>query len=241
MRFLATPLGYLLTLLYNLVGNYGIAVLIITVIVKVALYPVYAKSMKSSMKMSKLQPKIQELQQKYGKDREVYSQKVQELYKSEGASMYGGCLPMIIQMFVIMGLFTLFRNPMAYMTDENMLYAIHESFLWIRDLAQPDKWILPIAAGAATFISYSMSSSQQQLQSQMGSAGNAQQGNMMGKMMKYFFPIMILWFARTYPAGLAIYWFGSQVIQIFYNLRFNQWRKKQLEEEKEEKRKKKKK
>jgi YidC/Oxa1 family membrane protein insertase len=242
MRFLAQPLGVLLTFLYNLVGNYGIAVLIITVIVKACLYPVYAKSMKSSMKMSKLQPKIQELQQKYGKDRELYSQKVQELYRAEGASMYGGCLPMVIQMIVIMGLFALFRNPMSYMTDENMLYAIHESFLWIPDLAQPDKWILPIAAGAATFISYSMSSSQQQLQSQMtAGAGNAKQGNMMTKMMKYFFPIMILWFARTYPAGLAIYWFGSQVIQIFYNLRFNQWRKKQLEEEKEEKRKKKKK
>ena len=241
MRFLATPLGYLLTLLYNLVGNYGIAVLIITIIVKAALYPVYAKSMKSSMKMSKLQPKIQELQQKYGNDRETYSQKVQELYKQEGASMYGGCLPMVIQRFVIRGLFTLFRNPMSYMTDENMLYAIHESFLWIRDLAQPDKWILPIAAGAATFISYSMSSSQQQMQSQMAGTGTPGQGNMMGKMMKYFFPIMILWFARTYPAGLAIYWFGSQVIQIFYNLRFNQWRKKQLEEEKEEKRKRKKK
>lgn len=240
MRLLATPLGYLLTFLYDLVGNYGIAVLIITIIVKACLYPVYAKQMKSSMKMSKLQPKIQELQQKYGHDRETYSEKVQELYKSEGASMYGGCLPMIIQMFVIMGLFALFRNPMSYMTDENMLYAIHENFLWIPDLAQPDKWILPIAAGAATFISYSMSSSQQ-MQSQLAGGGNAKQGNMMSKMMKYFFPIMILWFARTYPAGLAIYWFGSQVIQIFYNLRFNKWRKKQQEEEKEEKRKKKKK
>ena len=240
MRLLATPLGYLLTFLYDLVGNYGIAVLIITIIVKACLYPVYAKQMKSSMKMSKLQPKIQELQQKYGNDRETYSEKVQELYKSEGASMYGGCLPMIIQMFVIMGLFALFRNPMTYMTDENMLYAIHENFLWIPDLAQPDKWILPIAAGAATFISYSMSSSQQ-MQSQLAGGGNAKQGNMMSKMMKYFFPIMILWFARTYPAGLAIYWFGSQVIQIFYNLRFNKWRKKQQEEEKEEKRKKKKK
>jgi YidC/Oxa1 family membrane protein insertase len=240
MRLLATPLGYLLTHLYDLVGNYGIAVLIITIIVKACLYPVYAKQMKSSMKMSKLQPKIQELQQKYGNDRETYSEKVQELYKSEGASMYGGCLPMIIQMFVIMGLFALFRNPMSYMTDENMLYAIHENFLWIPDLAQPDKWILPIAAGAATFISYSMSSSQQ-MQSQLAGGGNAKQGNMMSKMMKYFFPIMILWFARTYPAGLAIYWFGSQVIQIFYNLRFNKWRKKQQEEEKEEKRKKKKK
>lgn len=239
MSLLATPLSYLLTLLYNLVGNYGIAIIILTIIVKAALYPVYAKSMKSTMKMGKLQPKMQELQQKYGKDRELYQQKVSELYKEEGASMYGGCLPMVVQMIVIMGLFALLRTPMNYLSDENMLYAIHESFLWIPDLAQPDKWILPLAAAAATFGSYSMNS-MQSMQASMASTGNAQQGNMMGKMMKYFFPIMILWFARTYPAGLAIYWFGSQVIQIFYNLRFNQWKKKQAEEEEANKKKKKK-
>ena len=238
MSLLATPLSYLLTLLYNLVGNYGIAIIILTIIVKAALYPVYAKSMKSTMKMGKLQPKIQELQQKYGKDRELYQQKVSELYKEEGASMYGGCLPMVVQMIVIMGLFALLRTPMNYLSDENMLYAIHESFLWIPDLAQPDKWILPLAAAAATFGSYSMNS-MQSMQASMASTGNAQQGNMMSKMMKYFFPIMILWFARTYPAGLAIYWFGSQVIQIFYNLRFNQWKKKQAEEEANKKKKKK--
>ena len=239
MSLLATPLSYLLTLLYNLVNNYGIAIIILTVIVKACLYPVYAKSMKSTMKMSKLQPKMQELQQKYGKDREVYQQKVSELYKEEGASMYGGCLPMVVQMIVIMGLFALLRTPMRYMTDESMLYAIHESFLWIPDLSQPDKWILPLAAAAATFASYSMSS-MQQMQTSMGATTNPQQGNMMGKMMKYFFPIMILWFARTYPAGLAIYWFGSQVIQIFYNLRFNKWKKQQQEEEEAAKKKKKK-
>ncbi len=240
MSLLATPLSYLLTWLYNLVGNYGIAVIILTVIVKACLYPVYAKSMKSTMKMGKLQPKMQELQQKYGKDRELYQQKVSELYKEEGASMYGGCLPMVVQMIVIMGLFALLRTPMNYITDQNMLYAIHESFLWIPDLAQPDKWILPLAAAAATFGSYSMNS-MQSMQASMASTTNAQQGNMMGKMMKYFFPIMILWFARTYPAGLALYWFGSQVIQIFYNLRFNKWKKQQQEEEEEAKRKKKKK
>ena len=240
MRLLATPLSYLLTWLYNLIGNYGIAVIILTVIIKLCLYPVYAKSMKSTMKMSKLQPKMQELQQKYGKDREVYQQKVSELYKEEGASMYGGCLPMVVQMIVIMGLFALLRTPMNYITDENMLYAIHEPFLWIPDLAQPDKWILPLAAAAATFVSFSMSSSQQ-MNASMGAAGNPAQGNMMSKMMKYFFPIMILWFARTYPAGLALYWFGSQIIQIFYNLRFNSWKKKEKEAEEEAKKKKKKK
>ena len=221
MGFLATPLGYLLTLLYDLIGNYGLALIVLTTVIKLALYPVYSKSIKSTMKMSELQPKMQELQQKYGKDQALYNEKVAQLYKEEGASMYGGCLPMVVQMVVIMGLFALLRNPMAYIQSDKMLFAIHESFLWIPDLAQPDKWILPIAAAAATFVSSLLSSATTAATSQ-----NAAQAKMMQNMMKYFFPIMILWMARSYPAGLAIYWFGSQAIQILYNIRFNSWKKK---------------
>ena len=222
MRLLASPLGYLLTWLYDFIGSYGIAVLVLTVIIKLALYPVYAKSIKSTMKMTEVQPKIQEIQQKYAKDRELMNEKMTELYKEEGVSMYGGCLPMVVQMIVIMGLFALLRNPMAYIDSDSMLFAIHEPFLWIQDLAQPDKWILPIMAAVATFIAT--------LMSQNATVGaNAQQTKMMNSIMKYFFPIMILWMARSYPAGLAIYWFGSQLIQIFYNMRFAKMRKESAE------------
>ncbi len=224
MGLIATPLSYLLTKLYEVIGDYGLAIVVLTVVVKLCLYPVYAKQTKSTMKMTEFQPKIKEIQQKYANDKALMNEKLNELYKSEGASMYGGCLPMIVQMVVIMGLFALLRNPMQYITDSDMIFATHESFLWIKDLAQPDKWILPIAAAVATFLSFSMS------QSTMNAGGNAQQTAFMTKTMKYFFPIMILWMARSYPAGLAVYWFGSQVIQIFYNMRFNAWRKKYKEE-----------
>ena len=222
MGILAKPLGFLLSWLYELIGSYGIALIIVTVIVKLCLYPVYAKSIKSTMKMTEVQPKIQEIQQKYAKDTATMNEKLTELYKEEGVSMYGGCLPMLVQMIVIMGLFALLRNPMAYIDSDSMLFAIHEPFLWIQDLAQPDKWILPIMAAVATFIAT--------LMSQNATAGaNAQQTKMMNSIMKYFFPIMILWMARSYPAGLAIYWFGSQLIQIFYNMRFAKMRKESAE------------
>ena len=223
MGILAKPLGFLLSSLYEMIGNYGIALIIVTVIVKICLYPVYAKSIKSTMKMTEVQPKIQEIQQKYAKDTATMNEKLSELYKEEGVSMYGGCLPMVVQMIVIMGLFALLRNPMAYIDSDSMLFAIHEPFLWIQDLAQPDKWILPILAAIATFIATTMSQN-------TGAAGaNAQQAKMMTNIMKYFFPIMILWMARSYPAGLAIYWFGSQLIQIFYNIRFAKMRKQSAE------------
>ena len=231
MRLLASPLGYLLTWLYDFIGSYGIAVLVLTVIIKLALYPVYAKQIKATMNMSKMQPKINEIQQKYAKDKQLMNEKMAELYKEEGGSMYGGCLPMIVQMLVIMGLFSLFRNPMNYIGSDQMLFAVHESFLWIQDLAQPDKWILPIISGVATFIAYYFSQTTQ-------AGANADQMQVMNKMMKYIFPVMILLMARSYPAGLALYWSGSQIMQIFYNIRFARMKMKALEEEKHKKKKK---
>ena len=220
--WIAKPLGWLLGGLYDLVGSYGIAIVIFTVIVKLLLYPLYAKQMKSTVAMSKIQPKVKALQSKYQNDKNELNARLAELYKEEGINPAGGCLPMLIQMPIIFGLFALLRNPLAYMgTSEKMLFAIHESFLWMTDLSQPDKWILPILAGAATFFAFSL----QQTQQQEMPGG---QGGMM-KSMKYIFPIMIVLMGRSFPSGLTIYWCLSQVIQIFYNLRMNKVKKQLLE------------
>lgn len=135
---------------------------------------------------------------------------------------------MLIQMPIIMGLFALLRNPMMYMNDNSMIFAYHEPFIWIADLSQPDLWILPIIAGVATFISFSMT------QALSDTEANHQMNGMM-KMMKYIFPIMILWMARSFPSGLALYWAVSQVIQIFFNIHMASIRKK-LKREAEERR-----
>lgn len=213
---IAQPLAWLMTQLYGLVGNYGITLVILTTIVKLALYPVYKKQIMSTAGMTEMQPKMQELQRKYANDKEKLNEKMAELYKEEGFNPMGGCLPMIVQMIIIMGLFALLRNPMTYVSSDTMYFAIHEGFLWIKDLSQPDLWILPIMAGIATFFSFWLNQQ---------TNPNPQNGNFMMKAMQYFFPIMIVWLARTYPSGLAIYWFLSQFIQIFFNLRFNMIRK----------------
>ena len=226
MGILASPMSYLLTWIYDFIGNYGLALLVFTILIKGVMYPLYAKQIKTTMNMSKMQPKIKEIQQKYAKDKALMNQKMVELYKEEGGSMYGGCLPMLIQMIVIMGLFALLRNPMNYISSDKMLFAIHESFLWIPDLAQPDKWVLPIIAGIATFLATYFSQTNQM------SGPNADQMKMMTKMMKYVFPVMILLMARSYPAGLALYWSLNQIIQIFYNIRFAKMKKKMSGESK---------
>ena len=227
---IAKPLGMLLDLLYGFIGNYGICIIIFTVVVKVCLYPLYIKQIKSTAKMSDLQPKMQAIQKQYANDQQTMNIKMQELYKDEKFNPMGGCLPMLIQMPIIMGLFALLRNPMRYITDENMIFAFHESFIWIRDLAQPDPWILPIIAGVATFIAFTMN---RMLQDTGNAAANQMAG--MTKMMQYVFPVMILWMARSFPSGLALYWAVSQIIQIFFNIHMSSIRK-QMKKESEEKR-----
>ncbi|MGL4483480.1 MAG: YidC/Oxa1 family membrane protein insertase [Anaerovoracaceae bacterium] len=221
--FIAQPLGIALAFIYSLIGNYGITLIVFTVIVKLVLYPLYAMQIKSTAKMSELQPKIKALQQKHKNDKETLNMKMAELYKEEKFNPAGGCLPMLIQMPIIFGLFSLLRNPMAYMNSGEMLFAVHESFLWMTDLSQPDKWVLPILAGIATYISFS------QTQAQQSTAQMGQMGGMM-KMMKYVFPVMIVLMGRSFPAGLTIYWFIGQVVQIGINVRLNKMRAKLKEQ-----------
>ena len=152
--FIARPLGMLLNFLYEFIQNYGITLLVFTLIVKVCLFPLYAKQVKSSARMSEMQPKLKELQRKYAHDRQTMNEKTMELYKTEKFNPAAGCLPVLLQMPIIFGLFALLRNPMMYMTGDEMLIATHESFLWIMDLSQPDPWILPILAALTTFISF---------------------------------------------------------------------------------------
>lgn len=231
MGFIAKPIGYLLALIYKLVGNYGISLILLTVIVKTALYPLYAKQIKSTANMSEMSDKAKEIQRRYANDKEKQNEEMQKLYAEAGFNPMSGCLPMLIQFPIIMGLFALLRNPMKYMpSDPALMFANHESFLWIKDLAQPDLWILPIAAGLATFFAFSMNSAMTMQQP----GANAGQQKAMNAIMKYFFPLSILWLARSYPAGLAIYWAGGQFMQIFFNLRINKI-KDQMNAEKEQK------
>ncbi|MDD5922634.1 MAG: YidC/Oxa1 family membrane protein insertase [Eubacteriales bacterium] len=226
---MARPLGYVLSGLYLLIGNYAVALIILTVIVKVILYPFYKRQMLSTAGMGDITPRMNEIRNKYASDPQKMNEEMQKLYKEEGMSPTSGCLPMFVQMFIIMGLFALLRNPLNYINSQEMVFAIHESFLWIKDLSQPDPWILPILTGVATYGASFMNTAMMQSQTQAMGQGS---GKGMQFVMKYLFPIMIIWLSKTYAAGLSIYWFLSQLIQIFYNFRFNVLRKRIVEERK---------
>jgi YidC/Oxa1 family membrane protein insertase len=232
MGIIAKPIGYLLMWIYKLVGSYGIALIILTFLVKLVLYPLYSKQIRSSADMADMAERSKEIQRRYGNDKEKMNEEMQKLYAEVGFNPMSGCLPMLIQFPIIMGLFALLRNPMKYMPEgSTMIFANHESFLWIPDLAQPDPWVLPIVAGLATYFAFSMNSAMT-MSAQPGASES--QNKAMNAIMKYFFPVSILWLARSYPAGLAIYWAGGQIMQIFFNIRINKMRQK-INEEKEHK------
>ena len=205
-KIVAVPLGYILNALYSFIDNYGIAIIVFTILIRLIILPLYAAQLRSTTQMQAVQPKIKEIQTKYAKDPEMMNMKLQELYKEEKISPAMGCLPLLIQLPIIWGLFGLLRNPMNYISNSDMVLAAHESFLWVKDLSQPDLWLLPILAGAATFISMKIT------QSSAGSGNAAAMGSM--KAMQYFMPIMIVWMGRTLPAGLCLYWVISYIFQI---------------------------
>lgn len=219
MGVIAEPLGWLLSLIYDVIGVYGITLILFTLLIRACLLPLYAAQIKSSMKMQDVQPKMQEIQRKYAHDKETMNIKMMELYKEESFNPMSGCLPMLIQMPIIFALFVLLRNPLGFMGDDaQMLMAVHESFLWISDLSQPDAWILPILAGVSTFISFTLTQ-------MMSSAGNNSAAGMM-KVMRFFFPIMIVLMARSFPSGLALYWFVGTLFMIGQTLVLQKMRKK---------------
>ena len=199
MKYLAIGMGYLMKFLYGFIGNYGITIIVLTVLIRAALIPLYAKQQKSMARMNELQPKINEIQQRYANDKDKMNEKLQEVYSEAGQSPLSGCLPLAIQFPIIMGLYSLLRSPLDYLTgagSETMVMAVHEGFLWVSDLCQTDPWILPVLAGLTTFFSFSSQ--------QNGGDNNSAAGAM--KAMKYFFPVMIFLMGRTFPAGLALYW-----------------------------------
>ena len=113
------PFGWLLSVLYQLTTNYGVALIIFAVIIKIVLYPATAKSKKSTMRMSRLTPKLQAIQQKYAGDQQKINEATQALYRDEGVSMGGGCLWSLLPLLILFPLYSVVRQPITYMLQES--------------------------------------------------------------------------------------------------------------------------
>jgi YidC/Oxa1 family membrane protein insertase len=175
------------------IASYGIAIILVTLTIKIVLYPLTVKQVKGMKAMQELQPKMKELQEKYKGNPEKLNKEMALLYKESGANPLAGCLPLIVQMPILMGIFYAIRDyPYA---------AGHlTSFLWVPNLSMPDPlYVLPVISAATTYIQQKQTSTD---------------ANQQAKMMMNIMPIFIGYISLKFPAGLVLYWVVSNVFQI---------------------------
>lgn len=226
--FIATPLAHFLDFIYGFCGHYGLSIIIFTLIVRGCLFPLYASQIKGQLKMAEIQPKLAAIQKKYADNREEMGRQMQKLYKEEQYNPLMGCLPLLIQMPILMGLFYMLRNPGMYIDSTALIVASHESFLWVQDLSQPDNWLLPVVTGVTTFLSMSMTGMMGTGMPTGGGSEMAAQMQPMMKVMRVFMPVFIFVMARQMPSGLAVYWFIGNLFTVGQTWMLKRMRKKAI-------------
>ncbi|HHI5411683.1 TPA: membrane protein insertase YidC [Vibrio metoecus] len=191
--FIAKPLHWLLSVIQSFVGNWGVAIICLTFIVRGAMYPLTKAQYTSMAKMRMLQPKLQSMRERIGDDRQRMSQEMMELYKKEKVNPLGGCLPIVLQMPIFIALYW------ALMESVELRHS--PFFGWIHDLsAQDPYYILPLLMGASMFVIQKMSPT-------------TVTDPMQQKIMT-FMPVMFTFFFLWFPSGLVLYWLVSNIVTL---------------------------
>jgi YidC/Oxa1 family membrane protein insertase len=207
--FISIPLLYVLHFSHQFTASYGIDIILLTVLIKILMAPLTHKSFVSMKKMQKLQPQMERLKEKFANEKEKLNKEIMELYRRNGVNPLGGCLPMVLQFPVFIGLYNALSTPIELR---------HAPFMWIKDLSRPDwesltfivpGWwpaflpagipVLTILMGASMFLQQWMTPS----------AGDPNQRKMMMLM-----PLMFTFMFVSFPAGLTVYWLINNILSI---------------------------
>jgi len=192
LTVIAKPLFWLLQFLHGLVGNWGWAIVLLTVLIKAAFYPLSAASYKSMAKMKEVTPRLMKLREQYGDDKQKLNTAMMELYKNEKINPLGGCLPILVQIPVFIALYWVL---LASVEMRNQPW-----ILWVQDLATPDPWfILPILMMATMWIQFKLNPT----------PPDPIQAKVMA-VMPFIFGVMFFMF----PAGLVLYWLVNNILSI---------------------------
>ena len=190
--WIAEPLFKVLNYFHSVTGNWGLSIILLTLLVKAALYWVSAKGYRSMANMRRVAPAMKRIQERYGNDREKLSREMMALYKKEGANPLGSCLPMLLPMPIFLALY--------WVLLESVELRQAPFIFWINDLAAMDPYfILPLLMGASTYL----------MQALNPQVGDPLQIKIM-KMMPIMFTVLFLFF----PAGLVLYWLINNLLSI---------------------------
>ena len=213
--FISIPLLYVMHFFHNFTRSYGLDIILLTVLIKLLLAPLTHKSFVSMKQMQKLQPQMERLKEKYKDDKEGLNKEIMELYRRNKVNPFGGCLPMLLQFPVFIGLYSALLTPIELR---------HAQLLWITDLSRPDWESLPIhLAGCHAgipILTLLMGGSMLAQQWMTPSAGDPNQRRMM-LMMPLIFTFMFI----NFPSGLTIYWLVNNLLSIAQQYLINRTQK----------------
>lgn len=214
------PLFNVLVLLYEYLPghDFGVAVIALTVIIRLLFYPLMVQAIKSQKSLSELQPKIQEIQSKYKDNKEKQARATMELYQKEKINPFGGCLPLLLQLPILFALYRVFWQGLQPEAMD-MLYSfvphpgvIDPTFLGIINLGEASL-VLAVLAGITQFFQTKMITPKT-LKSKKGEGQMAQFSGMMQKQMLYFFPIFTVFILWKLPAAIGLYWIITALFSI---------------------------
>ena len=192
LTVIAKPLFWVLSMFYKWVQNWGVAIVLLTVCIKLIFFPLSAASYKSMAKMRALNPKLQVLKEQYGEDKQRMNQAMMELYKTEKVNPLGGCLPILVQIPVFIALYTVLLTTVELRNAPFML--------WIKDLSIPDPYyVLPLIMGVTMLLQTKMNP--------------APPDPIQAKVMEIM-PVAMSIFFFFFPAGLVLYWLVNNILSI---------------------------
>ncbi|MEW5772327.1 MAG: membrane protein insertase YidC [Thermodesulfobacteriota bacterium] len=198
--FLAKPLLALLNWLYGFVKNWGVAIILLTVIIKAVLWPLSQKSYKSMHQMKKLQPLMARIREQYKDDRQKMNEEMMRLYKTYKVNPMGGCLPMLVQLPVFIGLYEALLGAIELRHASFIAHLPFTDMIWLADLSAKDPYyVTPLIMGATMFL-------QQKL---TPAPGDPTQAKIM-----LFMPVIFTFLFLNFPSGLVVYWLVNNVLSI---------------------------
>ena len=219
--WLEVPLKWALEMIQKLVKNWGIAIIILTIILRLLLFPLSKKSAEGTLKMQQLQPKLRELQEKYNDNKPKLNEEMGKLYKEAGYNPMSGCLPMILQMFILFALYNVFNNYFEFrgatfvkgwiddLSVGDSIWSWDKQIPLLSSFTQNHLRILPIIYLVSQLLNGKVT--------QYGNAGGAQSKGQMAFMM-YGLPILFFFMFYSVPSGLLLYWTISNILQIFQQI-----------------------
>ncbi len=201
LKPVSKALVWMLNAIHGVIPNYGLAIMLLTVVIRILFWPLTHKSSQSMKRMAELQPLVKEVQEKYKKDPPRMQQEMMRLYKEHKVNPVAGCLPMLIQIPVFFSLFMVLRSAIE------LRFA---PFLWISDLSEPENLLVNVIGFPVNLLPLVMAGTMYWQQKITPTAGDPQQAKMMRVMMTG----MMLFFLYTYASGLALYWTTQNILMI---------------------------